>query len=229
MKRFTNLLIISAVSFGVSSAATYQFLNGSGATASGITDKDGLAFRSGTTVGQSFTGVDLNSNWTSAGPGVVAIGVFSTDTLSTLTQTQLISAFTNQFMVSTFSAGPGGQRGTFSFNSNQTTITNSAFSNQFMYMFAGNGSTIANSTQFLVLKSNTKFQATDDAIPTVIPVSFLPSNTTLLFGTTVANVPTTNTDSSTNPGWAMAAPVPETSTTLLGALGALAMLRRRRR
>lgn len=229
MKFFLHLLLISATTIGISAAATYQFLNGSGSTANGITDKDGNAFRLGTVAGQTFSGTDANGDWISAGPGVVAVGLFSTDNLSLLNQTQLIAAFDNLYFGGSFAGGPGGQRGTFVLNSDQTTIANSVFDNKFMYLFAGNGTTFANSTQFLVLKSTTKFLAADDAASSAVSVSFSPSNTSILLGNSVANVPTTNTDASTNAGWAMVTPVPETSTTLLGALGALAMLRRRRR
>lgn len=212
-------------------AATYAFNNGSSATANGITDAAGRAFRSGTTDGQSLTATGTWGNWTSAGPGVVAVGRFNTDLLSTLSASELISAFTGQYGTTfTFGAGVSGQRGTFAPAAQTVAITgNTALSGFNMYLFAGNGATFATSTQFLVLKHNTQqFVATDDSVPTAITVQFLRSNTTTLFGTNVTDVPTTNTDASTTPGWAMSAPIPETSTSLLGAIGALALLRRRR-
>jgi hypothetical protein len=212
-------------------AATYAFNNGSSATANGIVDATGRSFRSGTTVGQELTATGANGNWTSAGAGVLAVGTFSTDDLSSFTTgTQLISAFNNQFGPAfTFGAGPSGQRSSFAPAAQTVNITGSAFNNQFMYLFAGNGSTFETSSQFLVLKHNTnRFLAADDANPNAITVQFLASNSTILFGSAVLNVPTTNTDSSITPGFAMAAPIPETSTSLLGAIGALALLRRRR-
>ena len=229
MKKTILTLVVSLLGSVFSQAAVYVFDNGSGADANGIVDLNGRAFRANTTVNQQFTGASLNGNWFSAGPGVVSVGIFSTDSLSNLNQTQLISSFTNTFASGTFAQGAGGQRGTFSLTPSNIIIQNSVFQNKNIYLFAGNGSTFENSTQFLVLKHSSQFLAADDNSPTPIDIIFQPGNTTLLLGTTVTNVPTTNSDASTNAGWAMVTPVPETSTTLLGALGALAMLRRRRR
>jgi hypothetical protein len=230
MKYTTTITILGALTLSLN-AATYAFNNGSSATANGITASNGNAFRSGTTVGQTLTATGTWGNWTSAGPGVIAVGRFNTDSISSLTSSELIAAFTGQFGTTyTFGAGVTGQRGTFAPAAQTVAITgNTSLSGFNMYLFAGNGATFAESTQFLVLKHNTQqFLASDDSVPTAITVQFLRSNTTTLFGTDVANVPTTNSDASTTPGWAMAAPIPETSTSLLGAIGALALLRRRR-
>lgn len=226
----TNILSLfcAIVTCSSLSAATYIFNNGSAASANGIIDSTGRAFRSGTTVGQSLTASGTHGNWTSAGPGVLSVGFFTTDNLSTLSPTNLVAAFTSFGAVGTFGAGPSGQRGTFSLSPAAVNITGSIFSGKNMYFFAGNGSTFANSTEFLVLKSSTQWANANDDIPTATTIGFTPGNTTLLFGTSVANVPTTNTDSTTNAGWKMAAAVPEPSAALLGALGALGLLRRRR-
>jgi hypothetical protein len=223
----SNILSLAFVvlAAGSASAASYIFNNGSSATANGVVDSDGNSFRSGTTVGQALTATGTYGNWTSAGPGVLAVGVFSTDDLSSLGKTSLIAAFTNSFGSGTFGAGPSGQRGTFSLSPAATTITGSAYAGKNMYLFAGNGATFADSTQFLVLKNDTTWLATDDAIPTATTVSFLASNTTVLLGFDLADVRTTNTDSSITAGFQM---VPEPSAALLGAVGALGLLRRRR-
>ena len=212
----------------VASAALYSFNNVSSLSVHGITDADGRAFRSGTTVGQELTATGTYGNWTSAGPGVVAFGFFSTDSLSGFTTTQLISAFTIFSTTGTFGAGPSGQRGTFAVTTADIEVTGSPFAGKNIYLFAGNGSTLATSTQFLVLKNSSQFLAADDDAPLAVTIQFLSSNSTLLLGTTASNVPTTNTDATVTPGWAMVAPIPETSTSLLGVLGGLVMLRRRR-
>lgn len=210
------------------SAALYTFNNGTADNAHGITDASGRAFRGETTEGQVFTGTSTNGNWTSAGPGALAVGFFSTDNLSAMTSTQLLGAFTNLTSGAVaFSAGPGGVRSTFTLTPPDTIITGSIYQNQSIYLFAGNGTTLENSTQFLILKHNRTFLASDDTPPLDI-ISFTPSNTTLLFGTNVSDVRTTNTDSSVTAGWAMAAPIPEPSTSLLGLIGAVVLLRRRR-
>jgi MYXO-CTERM domain-containing protein len=225
----TNILsLFCAVATCTSlSAATYVYNNGSSSSANGITDSLGKAFRSGTTVGQAMTASGTYGNWTSAGPGVLNVGFFTTDNLSVLSKTALVAAFTPFGAAGTFGAGPSGQRGTFSLSPAAVTITDSVFSGKNMYFFAGNGSSFDNSTDFLVLKSSTLWANANDAVPTATTIGFAPGNTTLLLGTSVANVPTTNTDSTTTAGWQMVV-VPEPSAALLGALGALGLLRRRR-
>lgn len=224
-----SLLAVVAVMTASASAASYFFNNGSGSTASGITDSLGGTFQNGTTPGAAFaTGGGI-----SAGPGVVGVGIFSTDNLVGLNAAALISDFTRiSDGASPFaSAGPVGSRGVFSCFASNVTISGSVFENRDMYLFAGNGTTYANSTQFLVVKLATQFLGSDDDIVTVTTEIFRPSGgtaaTTLLVGTNVANIQTANTDASTTPGWAMVT-VPESSTALLGAFGALALLRRRR-
>jgi len=64
------LLAVVAVMTASASAASYFFNNGSGSTASGITDSLGGTFQNGTTPGAAFaTGGGI-----SAGPGVVGVG-----------------------------------------------------------------------------------------------------------------------------------------------------------
>jgi len=229
MKMKLSLLAISAVLAVSASAASYSFSNGSGSTASGISDLSGNTFSSSVANGVGFA----TGGGTSAGSGVVGIGIFSTDSLSGLGASALIADFTSLTGVTSAFAvsGATGNRGIFSSTASNITITGSAFENKNMYLFAGNGSTFALSTQFLVVKLATQFLGSDDSIPTATAELFRPSGgpaaTTLLVGTNAANVQTANTDASTTPGWAMVS-VPESSTALLGALGALALLRRRR-
>jgi hypothetical protein len=210
-------------------AASYIINNGSGATASGIVDSSGRAFRSATTVGDSFTGA---SGGTSAGPGVVAVGFFDSSTnFSTLTTASaFVSAFSNfGNITNTFAAaGATGNRGVFSIALNNITVTSTTFAGKNMFLFAGNGTTLSNSTEFLVFRSTNTFNAADDSVPTATTYTFRPGLGTTLWGNTLTDVKTASTDGSVTAGWQMAAPVPETSTSLLGAIGALALLRRRR-
>lgn len=212
-----------------SNAASYIVNNGSGATASGIVDSQGRAFRASTTVGDAFTGA---SGGTSAGPGIIAVGIFAESTnFSSLSSTNdFVSAFTNFGNITNAfaAAGATGNRGVFSIALNNITVTGTPFAGKNMFLFAGNGTTLANSTEFLVFRSNNTFNAADDATPTATTLTFRPALGTTLWGTTLTDVKTASTDGSVTAGWQMAAPVPETSTSLLGAIGALALLRRRR-
>lgn len=215
-----------------SQAALYTFTNGSGATAAGVQTTEGKVFRSGTTDG-TVLGTGVQNIQTSAGPGVIAYGFFSTDDLSGVsTSTDLVALFTQYGAVQTFGgASTGGNRSVFNNALNQT--IGSTFNTKSIYMFAGNGSTLTGSTQFLVVKMDTAtFAIGDDTANAVTPktITLNPGNSTTLLGSEITNVFTTNTDASTTAGWQMAAlaPVPEPSAALLGMLGALGLLRRRR-
>ena len=200
------ILAVSAALVVSASAASYSFNNGTSSTASGISDASGNTFQGGSTAGVGFA----TGGGTSAGPGVVAIGIFSTDSLSGLSNADLIANFTSLTGVTnTFAtAGALGNRGIFSSAAMNIRITGSAFENKNMYLFAGNGTTFATSTQFLVVKLATQFLSSDDSIPTATAELFRPSTSTLLIGTNATNVQTTNTDASTTPGWAMSSARP---------------------
>lgn len=224
-KKITTLLALAALAIPAS-AATYTLSAGTGVDAFGIQDFSGRAFRDQTAVGATFNGA---AGGTSAGPGVVAFGIFSTDALSTFTSTQLVSAFTNFGDVSgTFSAvGTSGNRGVFSLSSTAA-VAATSFAGKAFYLFAGNGTTLANSTQYFVFKSTTLFGAADDNNPAPIDVAITPTSGTVLFGSLVADMKTTSGDATVTPGFRMAVAVPEPSAVLLGAVGALGLLRRRR-
>lgn len=226
MKTKLTILLASAVFALPLSAASYLLSFGAGADANGIQDNLGRAFRGGTVAGATFAGV---AGGTSAGPGVVATGIFSTDLLVGLTASQLVSAFSNFGNTTTaFSAGgSGGNRGVFSLSA-AGTVAGSDFLNQNIYLLAGNGSTLAASTQFFVFKTTSLFTAADDASPTGTEYIFSPTSGTILFGNAVADMKTTSSDATTTPGFRMAVAVPEPSAALLGAIGVLGLLRRRR-
>lgn len=210
-------------------SATYSFNAAAGSTGHGIIDADGNSFRAGTTPGQVFTGTSANSNWTSAGVGSTGVGFFSTEDFSSFTSSaSLLTAFTQFGGSGQFSAGNGGVRGVWVLDPPPVQIGGSQFANKNMFFIAGNGASLETSTQFLVLKGDTLFSPADDATPTAINVTFTPSNTEVLIGREIADIRTTNTDATATPGWQMAVLIPEPSTALLGLVGALGLLRRRR-
>lgn len=210
----------------LSEAASYAINNGSGATASGIVDSQLRAFRAGTAVGDAFTGA---SGGISAGPGVVAVGIFSTDDIGSFSSEQLVSAFTNfGDVTNTFAAaGATGNRGVFSLSTGGS-VAGSEFSGKNIYLFAGNGTSFATSTEFLVFKSDSIFSDADDASPTAVLLTFRPETGTTLWGNVLADLKTANNDTSATSGWQMLAPIPEPSVAVLGLLGGLGLLRRRR-
>ncbi len=224
-----SILIVSAALVASSSAASYFFNNGASSSASGIADVMGHTFSNSTPAGSAFP----SGGGISAGPGVVGIGIFSTDNLEGLDSQSLIADFTSLTgLTNAFAAaGAFGSRGTFSSAAINIPIAGTVFENKNMYLFVGNGTTFSNSTEFLVVKSATLYLASDDNIPTPITEILRPTGgtaeTTLLLGTNLPNVQTTNTDASITPGWAMVT-IPESSSAILGTLGMLTLLRRRR-
>jgi hypothetical protein len=227
MKTKLLLLTLSTTLVSLTHAASYRINSGSGVDANGITNSADQAFRSGTILGASLGGAN---GGLSGGPGVIAVGTFSTDSFDGVSSpASLISLFTNLgSATSTFgSAGPTSNRGLYSL-SVSTPIGGSSFAGKNLYLFAGNGATFATSTEFLILKSSSTLSAADDDVATGIDLTFRPSNSTLLLGNNEANVFTTGADTTTTPGWSTAVLVPEPSSILLGAVGALGLLRRRR-
>ena len=224
--KLTLAIVATFASAPFLQGALYTLNNGSGSTAAGIQTIDGKTFRSGTVDGTAFTG----NPGTSSGAGIVAFRFFSTDNYAGITQPSgLVSLFTRFGAEGTFAAGgTGGNRSIFSSPQNQT--IGNTFNGKNIYLFAGNGSTFANSSQFLIVKSTDTFILADDITNAVTPklLTVDRTNGTTLFGTSVANVFTTNTDATQTPGFQMAVVVPEPSSALLGAVGALALLRRRR-
>ena len=209
--------------FAVSSthAALITLNNGASATASGIRTIEGLTFRGETTAGAELGGTN---GGLSAGPGTIAFGIFTTTIDQSTTDFSTFVPFGN---ILTFAAGGAfGNRSVFSLPQN-VTVAGSQFAGQNIILFAGNGTTFANSDQGLVVDTGIAFNSVSDGSPTPTTFTVRPSNSTVLFGSVVPNVFTTNTDTSVTEGWQMA-PIPEPSAALLGALGALGLLRRRR-
>lgn len=197
------------------SAALYTITTGTGNAVNGFANSAGMAFQNNSTTGFP--------------AGGVSVGIFSTDDFSTVTSaSQLLGLFTVYSQNGIFSnAGPTGQRGTFALAGNQT-IAGSAFDGKNIYVLVGNSPALADATEFAILKTNFTFSAGDDPTPTPITRTITAGNSQLLWGRQADDLKTTNTDASVNAGWQTAVLVPEPSALLLGALGALGLLRRRR-
>jgi hypothetical protein len=225
MKNKYSAILALALTWSSASGALITLNNGSGNTASGIQTTDLGTFRSGTVDGSAFT----TGGGTSAGPGVVAFGFFSTDNLgSVASPASLASLFTQFGNTVTFNAnGTTGNRSVFS-SAQNVTVSGSSFADKFIYLFVGNGTTFLDSTEFLVAKSTLTFAQVADATPTPTVLTIRPDNSVNLLGTEITNVQTANVDTSTTAGWQTAALVPEPSSALLGLLGVVGLLRRRR-
>jgi hypothetical protein len=217
-------LMMAASSFG----AVYNLTTGTAATSHGITETGLL----NAPLAPPLPGGSLSTFQSPGNPGVVGFGIFTglTDAQISVTQSpaSLISAFVQFGQLGAFnSAGPTGQKGLFTRNTADI-VSGTAFANKNMYLFVGNGTTYANSTEFLVLKSDALFTAAQDDIPTAQTVTLTPTSATLLIGRQILDVRTTSGDTSVTAGWGTAKLIPEPSTALLGLIGALGLLRRRR-
>jgi hypothetical protein len=199
-------------------AATVVFTNANGFDTSAITNSAGVAY---------------------SGPGATfQVGYFTiTDSAiqAATLPTTLVSnfvAFGGSTSFSTFTlGGPPSQnnRGFTTLNAPATTIAGSAFSGKNMYMFV----TGAGNNEFGVFKSTLLFDPADDpTLPNVTKV-FTTANTpnqNILVGGTGFSVATNNNDNTVTQSWSTKSlvAVPEPSAVLLGAIGVLGLLRRRR-
>ena len=226
-------LIISGISFVASLSgfgAVYNVTTGTVATSNGIAPSGLQLSNPSLAAAGNYT----NGYQSPGSAGIVAFGIFSSlsDAQITGAVTTGLSTLYDNFNIfgssGTFNAaGAFGTMGVFTRNTGAT-VTGSIFSGKNIYAFAGNGSTFANSSELLVLKSSSFFTDAQDAAPTAQTVTLTTANTELLFGLKALSVKTTTADSSATLGWNTAIAVPEPSAALLGALGALGLLRRRR-
>jgi len=224
-------LIISGISFVASLSgfgAIYNVTTGTVATSNGIAPSGLQQSNPSAAAAGNYT----NGYQSPSSAGIVAYGIFSSLSDAQITGVDSLATLSSAFNIfgtaGTFNAaGAFGSMGVFA-RSTSATVTGSIFSGKNIYAFAGNGTTFANSTELLVLKSASFFTDAQDAIPTAQTVTLTPGTASLLFGLNALSVKTTSTDASATPGWNTATVIPEPSAALLGALGALGLLRRRR-
>ena len=177
--------------------------------------------------------VNASGGLVADGSGFVAIGV------TTLSDVQIgnigsdyaaLTAFQSDFVQfgssSTFGgAGVFNEPSLFSFGTSASTAGVNPFSGNPILLVVGNGASLAASTELFIYEFGTNY-GTD------APLFTADVNTTqagtVLFGSTEAGIALPN--AGTHNGFQMGAvaPVPEPSTTLIGILGVLGLIRRRR-
>ena len=167
-----------------------------------------------------------------AGSGVVAAGIFSDP--SDIELVNLASDFTgltdpNNAADSTFSVNaPNGQDGVLSGSiDGGRQAADSAFVGANIFFVIGNGSTLADSTEFAVFDTGFQFAA-DDTTPAPSSFAFVPSADTLVIGEVGADVGLFGgAVQATN--FQLATAIPEPSSALLAGLALVGGLVRRRR
>jgi hypothetical protein len=209
-------------------AAVYAITNSVGNESIGITEQDGKPGASASVKGfnttEAFGRFGYFNGLTDAQVSA------STDFVSLYSS---FVAFNNNS--TNFGATTLGNNGTISMGNSDLDVGTPAgaqFDGKSIYMLFANvasSASITSTTEFLVLKHKTEtFDATDD-IPASKAVTFDNSSATLLIGGyNNYQFKTRTSDTTTGAAWNTVAAIPETSTSLLGALGALALLRRRR-
>lgn len=223
-KLIALLSIIATVSCN---AALYSVSNSIGDGSIGITEADGLPGAAVTTRGFQTT------------DATIAFGVFSIDDTAIAGAASASSLFSSfvQFgtNVRNFTSTTGGANGvaTPTSTTDVAVTGNATFVNKNIYLLVVNASSFANitgTTQALVLKLNRQFLAADDAFVGTQALTYDNNNATLVLGGfNNYQFRTRTADTTVGAAWnTVALPVPETSTSLLGAIGALALLRRRR-
>lgn len=192
------------------------------ACASAVTLNVGTGFGAGVgIIAQTSNGTDLT-----AGGYYIGLGTFAAAP-ETGTQQQLITAVGGfQELASTTSpTAAGGTQGKIA---GSFVSINTDFNSKPIYFLIGNGATKAASTEFAIFTMSpaTNFPAAmGGSGATAITVGNITQINTFAGAGTEIDSPTGTSD---RLQLASITPVPETSTSLLGALGALALLRRRR-
>lgn len=212
-------LVVSSANAASITVATSDSSNVPGGTARSIHITDGTAIANGS--------------------GFVALGYFSTLTSFGTSNAAAIETDFNQLgtsgTVSGVDVGGTPIDGLFSFSPLSANIPGgSPFINQEIILVIGNGTSIGNSSELLILESTTQF-AEDN--PTFFATLDLQTGTGLsvLYGANnydassdvIVNFGGTDYFGATN-SYQMAAVIPEPSAALIGGFGALLLLRRRR-
>jgi hypothetical protein len=176
--------------------------------------------------------VDTTNTAIPVGGGFIAVGFFSTYTSSTifsdLSGSQLEADF-NVFGPSQVFAGVGFE-GFYALSVDGGRVgASSPFLNKTLITLIGNGSTLANSTEALIYQHTATWPNDDGApVPAALTAVLGDNGNTTAFWFGAPTGGTTPILGSDIPAISMAKLIPEPSTALLGALGALGLLRRRR-
>lgn len=164
------------------------------------------------------------------GGGFVAVGYFAeisdTDITSAITSADLATSF--RLYGTSGVVGFGGFGGVYDIEVDGGRLAaSSEFVNQSIYTIVGNGSNISNSTEFIIYKSGELFQADiSDPTPKSVSVVLGVDGSYLLGGPTGGIVQIGGFDFPEIRATVVA--IPEPSGILLGVIGTLGLLRRRR-
>ena len=156
--------------------------------------------------------------------GFSAFGVIDEAGITGISTTFSALSFTNYSPASTALTVSTSGQFALTGNINITNPTGDPFRNQNVYLLVGFGGTsLSTSTELFIYKFSSTFGAAESGTPINLVLSTNAGST--LFGTEVGSPSTSNAG-----GYraALLAPVPEPSAALLGMLGALGLLRRRR-
>ena len=209
MKLFFSLVLgLGFVS--IAQAATLVVTNSNGVDSNAIVSSAGLAYQT--------TGASISVGYFTISDAAIQ----SATSLATLT-----TGFQNYGSSSAnfTNAGPQNSRGLFTYNIPTTIIGGTGFENKFIYLFIQN----AAGTEVAILKTTLQFLASDDpTLPNVTKTITQANIGTVLKGGTGFTALTANNDTSAGLAYNTVQLIPEPSTALLGAVGALGLLRRRR-
>ena len=168
---------------------------------------------------------DESTSLIPTGSGIVAAGFFSTLTDSQINATNIGLDFQIHGSASFAASSFGNPDGVFNLSGLGGTISDgSPFIGETVYIVIGNGPDLSSSSQFAVWNSGNMFAKTED-IPTT-SVGVTPSNQSqLVFGSIGGSATTGGTEFDNS---LVLSSIPEPSVTILGLLGMLGLLRRRR-
>jgi len=223
MKKIT-LLGLATVLVYTSQAATYLLANATGgSTTQSIVDKDGVFINGGSVTIGYYTAADLS---------------YLTGATTTATLLQNFVSLGTSSVGPNATVAPNTLQGVFSVQATYT--ANGTTGGKVPFLLFGNAATFAASTQVAVIGfsalTSGNFASADPSSLTGNIRNTTPTFTlgTIYKGTwgTFSGDPSPGTAAPATPapfyGLSSLAVIPETSTSLLGALGALALLRRRR-
>jgi PEP-CTERM motif len=179
--------------------------------------------------GAEFTAILPQSGLTPVSSGIVALGTFSTEPT---TAADILGSFSQLGNgVGFFGAAAPGY---FAGSVNGAITDPGVFVGKTVYAVFGNGATIATSTELAVWKAVTNAEGNtftaDNPVGGPNSVLTFASRGTLLVGTIVPLYNSGQAGFAAQPAFRLASvvPIPEPSALLLSALGALALLRRKR-